>query len=115
MAASFEFVKQVTEIGLTFMTPKARRDRLEEVIRTTDENEETIDCSILANLINECRAAAGTYLEQNEERISTDEADTIRSMLKLVDGKKAVETADPKALAEWVRELKLTGCGDVHF
>ena len=101
---SITWVKQITEIGLTFMTPKARLSRLATIISEGEETSE-INCKALADLIDECAAAAGAYLEKHGNQIKAEDAELITSLLGRIDGKKAVETADPVELTEWVKDI----------
>ncbi|MBQ3842390.1 MAG: hypothetical protein II820_06845 [Ruminiclostridium sp.] len=68
--ASFKWVKQVTEIGLTFMREKVREERINNIFDGAD-----IDCDALVALIDECAAAAGVYLDSHDDRVSNADAE----------------------------------------
>lgn len=101
MDTSFTWVKRVTEIGLTLMMPEAARERLDAVMEGSVVNADKV-----ADLIDECTAAAVLFVEKNDDRVSAADADLIESFLGKTDGKATVAAVDPGELAAWVADLK---------
>ena len=58
------WIKQITWTGLSLMTREAQQERMSRVF--TDDTE--ISGTALANLINECKAAAGAFLTKQQDR-----------------------------------------------
>lgn len=100
---SFTWVKRVTEIGLTLMTPKAEKERVNSLI-----DGDTINAAALTDLITECAESGAVFVEKNDGRISTSDAELIKSLLGKIDAKDAVASADPDELAAWVRDMVST-------
>ena len=101
ISTSFTWVKRVTEIGFMLMSQKARAERMEGVV-----NGSTINAGALANLINECTASAGAFVEKNDDRVKSEDAELINSLLGRIDAEKVVSSVDPDELTEWVLDLK---------
>ena len=100
---SFTWIKRVTEIGLTLMTPKAAKEQTASIM-----DGDTINTPKLIDLITKCAETAGTFVEKNDGRISRADAKLIQSLLGKIDAKDAVASADPDELAAWVKDLGLT-------
>ena len=92
------FYQQVTEIGLSLMTEEARKEKLDAIY---DGN--TVDCKKLADLIDECTAIVGVFIDQHQNRL---EAEMIRERLKEVNGAEDIKNTDAKDLAEWILPLR---------
>ena len=99
--ATFTWAKRVTEIGLAMMSEEARSDRISLIARNS-----AIDGSAVASLIDECAAAAGVFLDSNQEKITPSEAEVIREQLKTINGTSAVANVDPDELVSWVTEMQ---------
>ena len=99
-----KWIKQVTRMGLSFMTREAQQERMSRVFVSRYE----INGPALAELINECKAAAGAFLlKQNSSRvISTEQKNTIRKMLELTDGKNEVAAIGLTEDIDWLIELR---------
>ena len=95
------WTKRITEIGLLMLTEEARRERIAALM-----DGHNIDGSKVASLIDECAAAAGLYLEQNQGKVSAEDAELIKSHLKHINGKSAVAAMESNELAAWVLDLK---------
>ena len=103
MNTSFTWIKRVTEIGLTLMTPKAAKERVAAIYDGS-----TINAAALTDLITECAESAGVFVEKNDGRIAKADAELITSLLGKIDAKEAVASADPDELAAWVEDIKRT-------
>ena len=99
-----KWIKQVTLTGLSFMTREAQQERMNRVFVNGDE----ISGPALAELINECKAAASAFLvKQNSSRVITKEQkSTIRKMLELTDGKNEVAAIGLTEDIDWLIELR---------
>ena len=100
---STTWTRRMTEIGLTLMTPKARRERVASLL-----NDGHIDCERVAALIDECVSAAKLYVDKNEDKGTAADVELIKSYLSKTVGKDAVAEFDDNELAEWVMDLKRT-------
>lgn len=80
---------QVTEIGLSMMTEKKRRERIEGLM-----NGSTLNCSALAALIDECVTLVAA--------LGRIKGDKISSQVSRINGEDAVASSDPDALVEWI-------------
>lgn len=100
---SFTWVKRVTEIGLTLMTTKARKERMSAIF-----NGSTIDGLTLTALINECVATAGVFVEKNDSKVSSSDAELIQTLLGKIDAEKMIRSVDPDELVEWVKDLMVS-------
>ncbi len=98
------WIKQITWTGLSLMTREAQQERMNRVFVSRYE----ISGPALAELINECKAAAGAFLlKQNSSRIiSTEQINTIREMLELTDGKNEVAAIGLTEDIDWLIELR---------
>ena len=97
---SFTWVKRVTEIGLTLMTPKAAKERMEGIL-----DGDTINTPKLIALINECVAVSGIYVEKHDDRIKASDAELIQSLLGRTDAERVLQGVNPDELAAWVKDL----------
>ena len=103
METSFTWVKRITEIGLTLMTPQAAKEKLDAVMEGS-----IIHVDRLTDLIDECATAAAVFVEKNDTRVSTTDAELITSLLGKIDGKDVVNNINPEELADWVKDLTAT-------
>ena len=97
-------IKILTKLGLSIMTPEAREERLDRVLKNN-----VIDAAALAELIDECREACSILTEVKVERITEQQKIQIRWMLSRISGKEAVAQMSVDELTEWVLELKAGG------
>ena len=100
---SFTWVKRVTEIGLTLMTPRAAKERMEGIL-----NDDTIDTPKLIALINECVAVSEIYVEKHDDRVKASDAELIQSLLGRTDAERVLQGVNPDELAAWVKDLVAT-------
>ncbi len=98
------WIKQVTLTGLSFMTREAQQERMSRVFVSRYE----ISGSALAELIDECKAAAGAFLTKQKDSgaISPEQRNTIRKMLELTDGKNEVAAIGLTEDIDWLIEMR---------
>ena len=96
---SLTWVKRITGIGLSFMSPDAQKERMNRVF----ENGK-INGPALAQLIDECKASAGAFLETGS--ISEEQKNMITDVLRQTDGKQIVANMADDTDATWLLELK---------
>ena len=96
---SLKWIKQITEIGLSLMSPDAQKEWMSRVI-----DGETINGPALAQLIDECKTAAGMFLEKGA--ISDEQKNMIAEILRKTDGKKIVANMAEETDIDWLLELK---------
>ena len=94
-------VKVITRMGLLFMDPKERKERLDALM---DGN--AIHCDKAGELIDACKDKCYALTENGSQAVSEAEKIQIRWMLTRIDGMKAVRGMDPDELAEWVLDLR---------
>ena len=96
---SLTWIKRITGIGLSLMTPEAQQER---VVRVFDD--QTINGPALAALIDECKTAAALFLNAHGGRNA--DANTIREVLVQMDGKEIVANMAGEEDIAWLLELK---------
>ena len=96
---SLTWVKRITGIGLSFMSPDAQKERMNRVF-----DGDKINGPALAQLIDECKASAGAFLETGS--ISEEQKNMIIEVLKKTDGKQIVANMADDTDAAWLLELK---------
>ena len=92
-------IKAITRLGLMTMEPEARKERLERIMEGN-----TIDCSAMADLLDECKAAL-MLIVQEKDFWNFD----VKNMLERINGKQIVRAMDPDELAAWAIDLKENG------
>ena len=98
---SLTWVKRITGIGLSFMSPDAQKARLARVFKNGE-----INGPALAQLIDECKTSAALFLSKNSGILGVDEEKTICDILRQTDGKQIVANMADEADAAWLLELK---------
>lgn len=98
---SLTWVKQITGIGLSFMSPDVQKERMNHVF-----DGEIINGPALAQLIDECKASAGAFLETGS--ISEEQKNMITDVLRQTDGKQIVANMADDTDAAWLLELRKT-------
>ena len=101
MDTSFTWIKRITEIGLTLMPSKVAKERIDALMEGSVVHTEKV-----ADLIDECAAAAEIFVEKNDDRVSAADKELISTLLGKTDGKEVVTTVEPDELASWVTDLK---------
>ena len=96
---SLTWVKRITGIGLSFMSPDAQKERMNRVF-----DGDKINGPALAQLIDECKASAGAFLETGS--ISEEQKNMITEILTKTDGKQIVANMAEETDAAWLLELK---------
>ena len=96
---SLTWIKRITGIGLSLMNPDAQRER---VSRVFDGN--TINGPALAQLIDECKAAAGAFLEKNST--NDEQKNMITEILRQTDGKQIAANIADETDIDWLLELR---------
>lgn len=76
---SLKWIKRITGIGLSFMTPDAQEERMARVFEG-----DHINSPALAALIDECVTAASAFLEKSNDE---EQKNMIRGLLNDTDGK----------------------------
>ena len=101
---SMKWVEHIVAIGLSFMTPKVQKERMNCVFISDG----TINGPALAELIDECRVSAETFLEEHEssKAITGDQRSMIKELLDDTDGKRAVASMTTEDDAKWLLELR---------
>lgn len=94
---SLTWIKRITGIGLSLMTPEAQRERMDSVFEG-----DTINGPALAQLIDECKTATGVFLEEH----GSPDAGIIREVLARTDGKQIVANIGSEEDIAWLLELK---------
>ena len=89
-------IKAITRLGLMTMEPEARKERLEHIMEGN-----TIDCSAMADLIDECKAALMLLIYKKDFWNFG-----VKNMLERINGKQIVRDMDPDELAAWAIDLK---------
>ena len=99
-----KWIECITSIGLFLMPTEVRRERMNRVFVNGDE----ISGPALAELINDCKAAAGAFLTKQKDSgaISPEQRNTIREMLELTDGKNEVAAIGLTEDIDWMIELR---------
>jgi hypothetical protein len=97
-------VKVITRMGLLFMDPKERKERLDALI---DGN--AIHCDKVGELIDACKEKCYELTQNGSQAVSEAEKIKIRWMLTRIDGLKEARSMDPDELAEWVFDLRKNG------
>ena len=97
-------VKVITRMGLLFMDPKERKERLDALM---DGN--AIHCDKVGELIDACKDKCYELTARESEAVSEHEKIKIRWMLTRIDGLKAARQMEPDELAEWVLDLRENG------
>ena len=97
-------VKVITRMGLLFMDPEERKERLDALM---DGN--AIHCDKVGELIDACKDKCYELTARESEAVSEREKIRIRWMLTLIDGAKEARRMDPDELAEWVLDLRKNG------
>ena len=95
---SLTWIKRITGIGLSLMKPDVQRERMNAIFSAAD----TINGPALAQLIDECRTAAGMFLGNH----TGEQADMIRDLLAQTDGKQIVANMDTDEDIAWLLELR---------
>ena len=98
---SLKWIKRITGIGLSFMSPDAQKERMDSVFEDGE-----INGPALAALIDECKTAAGAFLEKYTGILSGAQETTLREILKQTDGKQTVANMAACEDAAWLLELK---------
>ena len=97
-------VKVITRMGLLFMDPEERKERIGALM---DGN--AIHCDKVGELIDVCKDKCYELTARESEAVSEQEKIKIRWMLTRIDGAKAARNMDPDELAEWVLDLRENG------
>ena len=99
-----KWIKRMTWMGLSLMSKEAQQERMSRVFVSGNE----ISGPALAELIDECKAAAGAFLlkQKDSGSISTEQKSTIRKMLELTDGKNEVAAIGLTEEIDWLIELR---------
>jgi hypothetical protein len=98
---SLTWVKRVTGIGLSLMSPEAQKERMARVFKNDE-----INGPALAQLIDECKTSAALFLSEHKGILSAADAHTICEMLNMIDGKQIVANMAEETDAAWLLELK---------
>ena len=98
---SLTWVKQVTGIGLSLMSPEAQKERMARVFKNGE-----INGPALAQLIDECRTSAALFLSEHNVILGAADAHTICEMLNMIDGKQIVANMAEETDAAWLLDLK---------
>ena len=98
---SLTWVKQITGIGLSLMSPDVQKERMARVFKDGG-----IKGAELARLIDECKCAASIFLKDNSGFLGADEENLFADILKQTDGKQIVANMADEADAAWLLELK---------
>lgn len=102
---SLTWIKRITGIGLSFMSPDVQKERMNRVF-----DGEKINGPALAQLIDECKNAAGAFLETGS--IGEEQKNMITEVLKKTDGKQIVANMADDTDAAWLLELKEKVCNN---
>ena len=97
---SLTWIKRITGIGLSLMSPDAQKERISRVFNSNGE----ISGPALAELIDECKTSAALFLSKHSG-IAEDEG-TITEILEKTDGKQIVANMDREEDVQWLLELK---------
>lgn len=99
-----KWIECITSIGLFLMPTEVRRERMSRVFTGDTE----ISGPALAELIDECKAAAGAFLvkQKNSGAISPEQINTIPEMLELTEGKTEVAAIGLTEDIDWLIELR---------
>ena len=101
---SLTWIKRITWLGLSLMTPDTQRERMDAIFST---EESTINCPALASLLDECKVAAEAFLSNQ----TGDQTDMIRDLLAQTDGKQIVANIGSEEDIAWLLELREKVCG----
>ena len=99
---SLTWIKRITGIGLSLMSPDAQKERISRVFNSNGE----ISGPALAELIDECKTSASLFLSKHSGIHGTEDEGTITEMLEKTDGKQIVANMDRKEDVQWLLELK---------
>lgn len=97
-------VKVITRMGLLFMDPEERKERIGALM---DGN--AIHCDKVGELIDACKEKCYELTQNGSQAVSEAEKTQIRWMLTRISGMKAARGMDPDELAEWVLDLRKNG------
>ena len=98
---SLTWVKRVTGIGLSLMSPEAQKERMARVFKNDE-----INGPALAQLIDECKTSTALFLSEHKGILGAADAHTIHEMLDGVDGKQIVANMVEETDIAWLLELK---------
>ena len=98
---SLTWVKRVTGIGLSRMSPEAQKERMARVFKNDE-----INGPALAQLIDECKTSAALFLSEHKGILGAVDVHTIPEMLDMIDGKQIVANMAEETDATWLLELK---------
>ena len=98
---SLTWVKRITGIGLSFMSPDAQKERMNRVF-----DGDKINGPALAQLIDECKTSAALFLSEHNGILGEEDAQTIREILNMIDGKRIVANMAEETDIAWLLELK---------
>ena len=97
---SLTWIKRIMGIGLGFMTPDTQMERMDRVFK-----DGRIKGAELAQLIDECKNAAGIFLKDHSGFLGADEENLFADILKQTDGKQIVANMADEADAAWLRSF----------
>ena len=104
---SLTWIKRITGIGLSLMSPDAQKERISRVFNSNGE----ISGPALAELIDECKTSAALFLSKHSGILGAEDEGTITEILEKTDGKQIVANMDGEEDVQWLLELKETVCG----
>jgi len=102
---SLTWIKRITGIGLCLMSPEAQKERMNAIF-STEHGKTKINGPSLAALIDECKTAAGMFLEKHSGILGISDTLTIHDILSQTDGKQIVENMADEEDSTWLLELR---------
>lgn len=99
---SLTWTKRITGIGLSLMNPDAQKERMSRVFNSSGE----ISGPALAELIDECKNAAGAFLSKHSGILGAEDEGTITELLGQTDGKQIVANMADETDAAWLLEMR---------
>lgn len=99
---SLKWIKRFTGIGLCLMSPEAQKERMNAIFSGAD----AFNGPALAELIDECKTAAGLFMEKHNGILGISDTLTIHDILAQTDGKQIVANIAGEEDIVWLLELR---------